>query len=129
METALRSALIDWLRADPILAGMVNAIEEEGPIAASPPHIAIAASASTDWSTKSGPGREIRLALELVDRGDEAAATGAIAARIEQRIATLAPQQSGFRVVVTRFLRSRAERRRRNLRAVLLEYRFLTIAG
>ncbi|MBL44863.1 MAG: DUF3168 domain-containing protein [Sphingomonadaceae bacterium] len=129
METALRSALIDWLRADPILAGMVNAIEEEGPIAASPPHIAIAASASTDWSTKTGPGREIRLALELVDRGDEAAATGAIAARIEQRIATLAPQQSGFRVVVTRFLRSRAERRRRNLRAVLLEYRFLTIAG
>ena len=129
METALRSALIDWLRADPILAGMVNAIEEEGPIAASPPHIAIAASASTDWSTKTGLGREIRLALELVDRGDEAAATGAIAARIEQRIATLAPQQSGFRVVVTRFLRSRAERRRRNLRAVLLEYRFLTIAG
>lgn len=129
METALRSALVDWLRADPILAGMVNAIEEEGPIAASPPHIAIAASASTDWSTKTGPGREIRLALELVDRGDEAAATGAIAARIEQRIATLAPQQSGFRVVVTQFLRSRAERRRRNLRAVLLEYRFLTIAG
>lgn len=129
METALRSALVDWLRADPILAGMVNAIEEEGPIVASPPHIAIAASASTDWSTKTGPGREIRLALELVDRGDEAAATGAIAARIEQRIATLAPQQSGFRVVVTRFLRSRAERHRRNLRAVLLEYRFLTIAG
>ena len=96
METALRSALVGWLRADPILAGMVNAIEEEGPIAASPPHIAIAASASTDWSTKTGLGREIRLALELVDRGDEAAATGAIAARIEQRIATLAPQQSGF---------------------------------
>jgi hypothetical protein len=129
METAFRTALVGWLRADPILAEMVNAIEEEGPIAASPPHIAIAASASTDWSTKSGPGREIRLALELVDRGDEAVATGAIAARIEQRIATLAPQHSGFRVVVTQFLRSRAERRRRNLRAILLEYRFLTIAG
>ncbi|MBO6767066.1 MAG: DUF3168 domain-containing protein [Erythrobacter sp.] len=129
METALRSALVDWLRADPILGEMVNAIEEEGPIAASPPHIAIAASASTDWSTKTGPGREIRLALELVDRGDDTAASAAIAARIEQRIATLAPQQSGFRVVVTQFLRSRAERRRRAMRAVLLEYRFLTIAG
>ena len=55
--------------------------------------------------------------------------TERLASGIEQRIATLAPQQSGFRVVVTRFLRSRAERRRRNLRAVLLEYRFLTIAG
>ena len=129
METALRSAIAGWLASDPVLSERVNAIAEEAPAAASPPAIAIAASASTDWSTKTGPGREIRLALELVDRGDEAAATGAIAARIEQRIATLAPQQSGFRVVVTRFLRSRAERRRRNLRAVLLEYRFLTIAG
>ena len=129
METAFRTALVGWLCADPILAGMVNAIEEEGPIAASPPHIVIAASASADWSTKSGPGREIRCALELVDRSDDPAATGAIAARIEQRIATLAPQQNGFRVVVTQFLRSRAERRRRGLRAVLLEYRFLTIAG
>ncbi|KWV95215.1 DUF3168 domain-containing protein [Erythrobacter sp. AP23] len=129
METALRTALVAWLRADPILGEMVNSIEEEGPIAASPPHIAIAASASADWSTKSGPGREIRLALELVDRGDDADASAAIAARIEQRIATLAPQQSGFRVVVTRFLRSRAERRPRAMRAVLLEYRFLTIAG
>tara|TARA_A100001391_G_scaffold82509_1_gene53895 strand:+ start:75 stop:464 length:390 start_codon:yes stop_codon:yes gene_type:complete len=129
METALRSALIDWLRADPILAGMVNAIEEEGPVAASPPTVALVASASTDWSTKSGTGREVRLALELVDRSDDPTASGAIAARIEQRIATLAPQQSGFRVVVTQFLRSRVERRRRSICAVLLEYRFLTIAG
>ncbi|WP_417819056.1 DUF3168 domain-containing protein [Tritonibacter scottomollicae] len=124
METAFRSALVAWLRADPILAGMVNAIVEEGPVAASPPHIAIAASASADWSTKTGTGREVRIALELVDRSDAPLSTGAIAARIEQRIATLAPQQEGFRVVVTQFLRSRVERRPRNLRAVLLEYRF-----
>ena len=45
-----------------------------------------------------------------------------------QRIATLAPQQPGFRVVVTRFLRSRVERRRRNGRAVLLEFAFKLIA-
>ncbi len=128
METALRSAIIAWLRADPFLADMVNAIEEEGPVAASPPSIAIAASASTDWSTKTATGREVRLALELVGRGDDPAETAFLATRIEQRIATLAPQQGGFRVVVTRFLRSRAERRRRNTRAVLLEFAFKLLA-
>ena len=128
METALRSALVAWLRADTVLAGMINAIEEEGPVAASPPHIALVASASADWSTKSGTGREIRLALELVDRSDDPAASAAIVSRVEQRIATLAPQQGGFRVVVTQFLRSRAERRARSMRAMLLEYRFLVMA-
>lgn len=124
METAFRSILLAWLRADTLLSDLVNAIEEESPVAASPPHIAIAASASTDWSSKTHAGREIRLALELVGRGDDPAETGVLASRIEQRIATLAPEHAGFRIVLTQFLRSRAERRRRGLRAVLLEYRF-----
>ena len=124
METAFRSILRAWLRADTLLSDLVNAIEEESPVAASPPHIAIAASASTDWSSKTHAGREIRLALELVGRGDDPAETGVLASRIEQRIATLAPEHAGFRIVLTQFLRSRAERRRRGLRAVLLEYRF-----
>lgn len=127
MESALRRVLADWLRADAVLMGLVNAVEEEGPVAASLPSVAIVASAGRDWSHKGGTGREVRLALELVDRSDDGAATAAIAARIEQRIATLSPSQEGFRVVVTQFLRSRVERRARSRRAVLLEYRFLLL--
>lgn len=124
MEIAFRTALVAWLRADPLLADMLNSIEEDGPVAASPPHLALVASAAADWSTKTARGREIRLALELVGRSDDPAQTAALALRVEQRIATLAPQQEGYRIVVTQFLRSRAERRRRAMRAVLLEYRF-----
>lgn len=127
MESLFRAALAEWLRGDAVLAGMVNAIEEEGPVAASPPAVAFVASASADWSWKGGSGREVRLALELTDRSDDGARTAAIAARIEQRVATLAPAQDGFRVVVTQFLRSRVERRARSMRAVLLEYRFLLL--
>jgi hypothetical protein len=127
MEIAFRAALMAWLRADPILADMLNSIEEDGPVAASPPHLALVASAGTDWSTKTARGREIRLALELAGRGDDPAQTAVLAQRVEQRIATLAPQQAGYRIVVTQFLRSRVERRRRGLRAVLLEYRFTLI--
>lgn len=127
MEIAFRTALMAWLRADPLLADMLNSIEEDGPVAASPPHLALVASAGTDWSTKTARGREIRLALELAGRGDDPAQTAVLAQRVEQRIATLAPQQAGYRIVVTQFLRSRVERRRRGLRAVLLEYRFTLI--
>jgi len=127
MEIAFRAALMAWLRADPILADMLNSIEEDGPVAASPPHLALVASAGTDWSTKTARGREIRLALELAGRGDDPAQTAVLAQRVEQRIATLAPQQAGYRIVVTQFLRSRVARRRRGLRAVLLEYRFTLI--
>jgi hypothetical protein len=127
MEIAFRAALMAWLRADPILADMLNSIEDDGPVAASPPHLALVASAGTDWSTKTARGREIRLALELAGRGDDPAQTAVLAQRVEQRIATLAPQQAGYRIVVTQFLRSRVERRRRGLRAVLLEYRFTLI--
>ena len=124
MESALRTTLIDWLRADSELATSLNAIVEEGPSEAPAPTLSIAASASADWSNKTAMGREVRIAFELVDRSDRLASTAIIAARIEQRIATLAPDQDGFRVVVTQFLRSRVERRARSTYAALLEYRF-----
>ena len=124
MEHALRSAVTDWLRADTELASKLNAVTEEGPVASPPPSLTIVASAAADWSSKTTSGREVRLALELQDRSDTGDATGELARRIEQRIATLDPAQSGFRIIVTQFLRSRVERRARSIRAVLLEYRF-----
>ena len=124
MESDVRTYLIDWLRSDPALSGNINAIEEESPVQASAPWVGIAASASTDWSHKSGVGREVRIALELVGRGDDASATGAMANAIEQRIATMIADDAPFCLVAAQFLRSRAERRPRGLRAILLEYRF-----
>lgn len=124
METALRGALLTWLRGDPELSQRLNALEEESPVAASPPWLGIAASASTDWSCKTRRGREVRVALELVDRSTDAARTGELAALIEQRVAAMMPEQAGFDLVSITFLRSRVERRPRAGRAVLLEYGF-----
>ncbi len=124
IEHALRSAVTEWLRADTELASKLNAVNEEGPVASALPSLAIVASAAADWSSKTTSGREVRLALELQDRSDDGDATGQLARRIEQRIATLDPDQPAFRIVVTQFLRSRVERRARSIRAVLLEYRF-----
>ena len=72
MESTLRAALIEWLRSGPALAAL-NSVAEETPVAATPPWLGIAASASADWSTKDARGREIRVALELHCRGDDPA--------------------------------------------------------
>lgn len=124
METQLRAALTQWLRTAPSLAGLINAVEEESPVSASPPWLGIATSASADWSTKDLQGREVRVAFELSTRGDDAGADGALVSAISRRIESIPKTQDGFSIVTARFLRARAERRARNMRTVLLEYTF-----
>lgn len=123
METQLRTALAEWLRADPALAA-INAFTEEAPLRASPPWLAIAASASADWSTKDVTGREVRLALELHCRGDDPATAATLVGAIEARVHAMPSAQDGFAIVTTRFLRARAEQRAGNARSVLIEFRF-----
>ncbi len=123
MENLLRAALLEWLRSDPALAAL-NAVEEESPLSVSPPWLGISASASIDWSTKDRVGRDTRIALELVTRGDDPAADGSMIAAIDRRVEAMPVAQLGFDLINIRFLRARAERRPNNLRAALLEYRF-----
>jgi len=124
MEIPLRAALIAWLAADPALSGELNAIVEEAPSRTSLPWLAIATSASSDWSSKSHTGREVRVALELHCRGDRPDAAAELVSAIEQRIETLPAEQSLFTVINRQFLRTRAEQRAESRRAVLIEYRF-----
>ena len=128
MEAALRSAVLDWLRADPVLAEGLNAITEETPPAATRPWLGIAASAASEWGTKTRPGREVRLALELHTRGDEPRETALLADRIEERIAQLPPDPSRFHIASCAFLRSRFRQDGRHERAMLIEYRFRILA-
>ena len=128
MEIALRAVLIAWLAADPALSASLNAITEETPSRTSLPWLALATSASADWSCKTHMGREVRVALELHCRGDRADSAADLVAAIESRIAALPRTQAGFAVVNSQFLRARAEQRGESRRAILLEYRFRLLA-
>jgi hypothetical protein len=128
MEIALRAALTRWLADDPVLVAQLNSITEEVPSRTSLPWLAIAASASSDWSCKSNPGREVRVALELHCRGDQPDAALDLAAAIECRVADLPREQHGYAVVTTQFLRARSEQRGESNRVILLEYRFRLLA-
>ena len=129
MEIPLRAALLAWLAADPVLAAQLNAVTEEAPSRTALPWLAVAASASADWSAKEVTGREVRVALELHCRGDQPGAAADLVTAIEARIAVLPPAQTGLQVVTVTFLRARAEMRSANTRAVLLEYRFRVLAN
>jgi len=111
MEIALRAALIEWLAADASLAASLNAVVEEAPTRAALPWLAIAASASTDWSCKTASGREVRVALELHCRGDRPDSASTLVSAIESRIGALPAAQSGFSVASIQFLRARVEQR------------------
>lgn len=128
LEAALRAALLDWLRTDPWLAQTVGVFREEatGPIVH--PMIAIAASASRDWSTKTETGREVRIAVEHRTRGDAADTEIEALSAIESRVLALPREQTGFSVIAVHFLRARNEKRSHHLRASLLEFRFLLLS-
>ncbi len=128
METLLRAALIDWLRADAALMSGLNQVAEEAPLRAAAPWLGLVASASTDWSTKTEKGREVRIALELHLRRDEPAAGALLVQAIEERIEDFPRAQAGFYVASATFLRARAEQRPANMRAMLIEYRFRLLA-
>lgn len=129
MEIPLRAALVAWLAEDPVLSAELNAIAEEAPNRTALPWLALAASASADWSTKTERGREVRVALELHCRGDRADAAALLVGRIEARVESLPADQGEFRIAGIQFLRARAEQRAANTRLILLEYRFRLIAA
>ncbi|MES2493484.1 MAG: DUF3168 domain-containing protein [Pseudomonadota bacterium] len=128
MESALRAALMAWLASDNTLSAQLNSVTEETPAKAAIPWLAVAASASTDWSTKDRDGREVRVALELHCRGDRPDTAADLVRLIEMRVAALPESQEGFEVASCRFLRARSEQRSGNVRAILTEFRFRVLA-
>lgn len=128
MEIPLRAALLRWLQSDLALSAQLNAVTEEAPGRTALPWLALAASASADWSAKDRTGREVRVALELHCRGDRPDSAASLVGAIERRIGELPGDQPGFRIVTSQFLRARAEQRDGNTRAILIEYRFRLLA-
>lgn len=129
MEVPLRAALIGWLASDPALTGQLNSVTEEVPSRTSLPWLAISASASVDWSTKTEIGYETRIAMELHCRGDTPGSAGDLVAAIQARIRAFPRAQTGFAVVTQEFMRARVAQVAESSRTILIEYRFRTLTN
>ena len=90
---ALRSALgLGVYRGPPVQAATLYAVVEAG--------------AESDWSHKSGTGREMRLAVTLHDKGEAPARLRSLAADAEEAMASVPEELDGWQLVSLRFVRS-----------------------
>ncbi len=125
----VQAAAVTALETHPVLAQALTGIHDGPPVRAPYPYIAIADGLSSDWSTKTEVGREIRLALTVWDDGESAARLHNLMSHAEEAIAAMARDLPGWRVASNVFLRSLVARDADGPWAGLVEHRIRVIAA
>lgn len=103
---ALQKALVTALKGDALLMARVGGVFETVPPGARPPYLVIGPDIATDWSTKTGEGREHRLRVTVWEAPMAVARCGEAMARVEAVLGSIMPTLDGHRIVTLRFLRS-----------------------
>ena len=120
---AVQIVAIAALEAHPVLAQRITGVFDDPPVRAGFPYISIADGLSSDWSTKTAKGREIRLAMTIWDDGEAAARLHDLMSHAEEAIAAMARDLPGWRVASNVFLRSLIARNPAGPWAGLIEHR------
>jgi hypothetical protein len=104
MGVALQAAAVAALRG---IEGC--GVYDAPPLQAVFPHAVVEYGPETDWSHKSGKGREVRIAVSFRDAGERPARLHALMAQAEAALET-PPQAPGWQTVSFQWLRSRSLR-------------------
>jgi hypothetical protein len=104
--SAVQIAAIAALETHPVLAASLSGIYDGPPVRAAFPYVSVTGGLSTDWSTKTAIGREIRLALTVWDDGENSSRLDDLMGHAEEAIAAMARDLPGWRVASNIFLRS-----------------------
>lgn len=102
---ALTKALVAALKADPVL-GAHGGVFDAPPPGAVPPYLAVGPDLVSDWSTKSGPGREHRLRVTAWEPPLASAQCGLTLGLVEAVLGALPAVLDGHMLVECRFVRS-----------------------
>ena len=121
---ALAEALIAALNG---LTGL-NGAYDGAPLQAAFPHALVETGPETDWSHKSGAGRELRLAVTIRDKGEKPARLRALVGEVEGVIGAVPGTLLGWRLVTLVFLRSVMLRDSGAAWAATIEYRARLLA-
>lgn len=125
---AVQAAALTALQAHPVLTLTLTGIYDGPPVRAAYPYIAVAEGLSSDWSTKTEIGREIRLAITVWDDGENATRLHNLMGHTEEAIAAMARDIPGWRVAGNMFLRSFVARDPAGPWAGLVEHRVRVMA-
>ena len=124
---AVQAALIAALQDHAPIAGAVSGIYDGPPPRAAWPYMVIDDGATSDWSHKSGRGREHRIGIVIWDDGDSPARLHRLMAETEIAIEGIESDLDGHRLVSLVFLRSRVARDADGPWAGLIQYRARTL--
>jgi Protein of unknown function (DUF3168) len=103
---AVQRAAVAVIEAHPGLASGLSGVFD-GPAPRTPyPYVSVAGGLSSDWSTKTALGREVRLALTVWDDGEEPTRLQALVGQVEEALAALPRDLPGWRMASNIFLRS-----------------------
>jgi Protein of unknown function (DUF3168) len=103
---AVQTAAISAIEAHPAIASADIKVFDGVPERAAFPYVSVGSGLSTDWSTKTATGREIRLALTVWDDGEDATRLHTLMGQVEEALAALPRDLPGWRVASNVFLRS-----------------------
>ena len=106
----------------------LNGAYEGAPLQAVHPFATVEAGPETDWSHKSGTGREVRLTVTLRDHGERPARLRRLMAEAEAAIMAAGTATPGWRIVTLAFLRSRLLPDAERQYAGVLDYRARRLA-
>jgi Protein of unknown function (DUF3168) len=125
----LQTAAVTALQAHPALAATLSGVFDGPPPRATYPYISVADGLTTDWSTKTQIGREIRLALTIWDDGEVPTRLQQLAAHVDDAVAALPRDLPGWRIASCVFLRQLVSRDPVGPMAALVEYRVRLLAA
>jgi len=101
----------------------LNRVYDGPPLTAAFPYAVVEAGPETDWSHKSGEGRELRLSVLVFDQGESPSRLRGLAAASEAAIAAIGPDLAGWRLVNLLFLRASMLRGKSAAWTAAIEYR------
>ena len=116
---ALAEAALTALRA----VDGLNGCYDGPPLSAACPYAIVETGPESDWSHKSGEGRELRLSILVRDKGERPARLRGIMTALETATATIGPDLAGWRLVNLVFLRGSMLRSADAAWTAAIEYR------
>ena len=109
-EQDIRTAVLETLRAEAGLAGVINGIYDGAPLRAAVPYAVIGDVTGNDWGTKDAAGRELLITLSLYDRGESAVRLTTLASLVHAAMLALPRTLGGWQVASILPMRSRLVR-------------------
>lgn len=112
------------------LAGVagLNRVEPGASVRVTPPYAEIGPVEARDWGTKDAAGREVRLTVTVRDAAERAARLHVLSGAVQDAVAGMPRELSGWRVASLVFVRSRVASEKAGNWAASVEWRVRVLA-